>query len=244
MRILVPLLILMSMAGCGQRSQSESFESIRRLVCEGRHAEAIPRLEAYKGRHQSRAGLFLGKAHLGLGDLDQARQAIEYFRNETEKAGFPGLHLQTVVFDTPNEDLLHKIDVLSSNSVTYYNWGGPHPEDYIQWGREALERREKWDKAISIPFFPNASIGWDDSPRFPHQTKKDIVHLNNTPEAFAYFLDKARRYCDQHPGQKKLITVFSWNEWIEGGYLLPDAKYGFDYLNKVKEVSSGSYKKY
>jgi len=76
MRILVPLLILMSMAGCGQRSQSESFESIRRLVCEGRHAEAIPRLEAYKGRHQSRAGLFLGKAHLGLGDLDQARKSF------------------------------------------------------------------------------------------------------------------------------------------------------------------------
>lgn len=180
----------------------------------------------------------------GLGGLDQAREAIDYFRNETKKAGFPGLHVQTVVFDTPNEDLLMKIDALGANSVTYYNWGGPHPEDYIQWGLEAMERRKEWDEALSIPFFPNASIGWDDSPRFPHQRKEHIVHLNNSPESFSFFLQKARDYCDEHPEQPKLLTIFAWNEWIEGGYLLPDAKYGFKYLDKVKEVMNGSYDQY
>lgn len=44
---------------------------------------------------------------------------------------------------------------------------------------------------------------------------------------------------------RKLITVFSWNEWIEGGYLLPDMKYGFGYLEAVKEVIlDGKYDRY
>jgi len=122
------------------------------------------------------------------------------------------------------------------NSITKYNWGGPHPEDYIQWGVQAMEQREEWDQALSIPFFPNASIGWDDSPRFPHKGKEHIVHLNKSPEAFSSFLYKAKVYCDEHPEQPGLITVFSWNEWIEGGYLLPDIKYGFSYLEAVRKV--------
>jgi hypothetical protein len=178
----------------------------------------------------------IGNLIRGLGGLEQAAAALQYFRQETKKAGFPGLHIQTIVFDTPNEDLLNKIEVLGYNSVTYYNWGGPHPTDYIQWGVEAMERRAKWDKAIDIPFFPNASIGWDDSPRFPHQTKEHVVHLNKTPEAFEGFLQKAKDFSDAHPEQAKLITIFAWNEWIEDGYLLPDIKYGFSHLEAVKKV--------
>lgn len=172
----------------------------------------------------------------GLGGVEQARQALESFREETEKAGFPGLHLQVIVFGSHSEPLVQQIEALGANSVTKYNWGGPHPEDYIRWGVQAMEQRERWDRALSLPFFPNASIGWDDSPRFPHKTKKDIVHLNKSPEAFASFLYKAKEYTDLHPDQPKLITVFSWNEWIEGGYLLPDMKYGFSHLEAVRKV--------
>ncbi|RLD89185.1 MAG: hypothetical protein DRJ29_16695, partial [Bacteroidetes bacterium] len=156
-------------------------------------------------------------------------------------AGFPGLHLQQIVFDTPNEEILQQIEALGANSVTMYNWDGPHPEDYIQWGVEGFERMEKWDEALSIPFFPNASIGWDDSPRFPNKEKERIVHLNKSPVAFSSFLQKAKDYCDEHPEQAKLITVFSWNEWIEGSYLLPDMKYGFSHLEAVKKVMSKEY---
>ncbi len=174
----------------------------------------------------------------GLGGLEKAAQAIDYFREETKKAGFPGLHLQQIVFDTPTEEILLQIKTLGANSVTMYNWDGPHPEDYIQWGVEGMERIEEWDEALSIPFFPNASIGWDDSPRFPNKAKENIVHLNKSPVAFSSFLQKTKEYCDEHPEQTKLITIFSWNEWIEGSYLLPDMKYGFSHLEAVKKVMS------
>lgn len=172
----------------------------------------------------------------GLGGLEQAAQAMNYFRSETEKAGFPGLHLQQIVFDSPNEKLLKEIKTLGADSVTTYNWNGPHPEDYIRWGVQAAACTEKWNQALSVPYFANVSIGWDDSPRFPRKTKEQIVHLNQSPEAFASFLRKAKDYCDRHPDQPKLITVYAWNEWVEGAYLLPDVKYGFRYLDAVEQV--------
>lgn len=180
----------------------------------------------------------------GLGGLEQGREAIEYFRAETRKAGFPGLHLQQNVFGTPDKALVAQIERLGADSVTMYNWGGPHPEDYIQWGVEAMARRKQSDEALSVPYVPNASIGWDDSPRFPKKPKEQIVHLNKSPQAFASFLQKAKEYCDQHPEQPQLITLFSWNEWIEGSYLLPDMKYGFGYLEAVKQVMKGEHNKY
>lgn len=180
----------------------------------------------------------------GFGSLEETREAIDYFREETRKAGFPDLHLQLIGNGAPGQDMVNNIEVLGINSITKYNWGGPHPEDYIKWGTEAMQRREQWDKALDIPYFPNVSIGWDDTPRFPAKGKDDIVYYNKTPEAFAGFLEKAKAYCDMHPDETNLITIFSWNEWVEGGYLLPDMKYGFEYLEAVKEVMSGEYNPY
>src|SRR5690606_13079747 len=180
-----------------------------------------------------------------FGTIEETRKALDYFREQTKKAGFPDLHIQLVAGGVPNPDLVDRINKLGANSVTQYNWGGPHQEDYVRWGVEAMDRINQWDAALSIPYFPNASIGWDDSPRFPHKTQKDIVHYNNSPTSFASFLQKAKEYAEAHTDQPKLITVFSWNEWIEGGYLLPDTKFGYGYLEAVQDViRNGKYSRY
>lgn len=180
----------------------------------------------------------------GLGGLAQTKDALDYFREMTKKAGFPGLHLQLIIYGLPNQSRLETFETLQFNSATQYNWGWMNEQDYIKWANKAIEIRNKWDDTLTIPFFPNASIGWDDTPRFPHKGEKDIVRYNNSPESFAAYLQEAKDYCDKHPEQVKLITIFSWNEWIEGGYLLPDRKYGFEYLKKVKQVTEGSYNQY
>jgi len=180
----------------------------------------------------------------GLNGLEESKKALEYFRTETKKAGFPGLHIQTIGNGNPGKEFIEQIEYLGFNSITKYNWGGPHPEDYIQWASESMERRKRWDEALSIPFFPNASIGWDATPRFPMQGKRDVVHYNKSPESFSTYLQQTKKYCDEHPGQPKLMTIFSWNEWVEGGYLLPDMKYGFDYLKAVKKVMHETYDQY
>lgn len=186
----------------------------------------------------------LQKLMKGLGGLEATQQAFAYFREKTKKAGFPDLHLQLIVYDSPNAERLNTIAALKFNSITQYNWGFMNEQDYIKWATKAIKIRDEWDAALTIPFFTNVSIGWDDSPRFPKQNVKEIVRYNKSPESFATTLQESKTYCDKHPSQTKLITLFSWNEWIEGGYLLPDRKYGFQYLDQVKKVMSGGYDPY
>jgi hypothetical protein len=81
-----------------------------------------------------------------FGTVEDTRKAIDYFREETKKAGFPDLHLQMIVFESPNQNLVRNLEILGVNSVTKYNWGGPHPEDYVQWGTESMERRKDWEE--------------------------------------------------------------------------------------------------
>lgn len=189
----------------------------------------------------------------GLGNLKSTRQALSYFREEVKKAGFTDLHFQVRAGGELEPTILHTslcegkninevIDFLGINSVTKYGWG--HNEDYLKLGKETIEKREKLDDTLNVPYFPNVSIDWDDTPRYPSKGKKDIINYHNTPESFAAFLQKAKEYCDSKPDQLNLITLFSWNEWVEGSYLLPDKKNGFKYLEQVKKVMSGEYDKY
>ena len=121
--------------------------------------------------------------------------------------------------------------------MTKYNWGQAEGlEDYIVWGEQAMKRRANWDEALDIPYVPNVSIGWDDTPRFPAKGQSHVIHYNKSPKSFAAYLRKARVYLDEHPDQIKLITLFSWNEWVEGGYLLPDMRWDYGYLEAVEKV--------
>jgi len=184
--------------------------------------------------------------------LAEAKEALDYFRTQTKEAGYPGLHIQIIGFGgNSNPNILNRdlsegksanelASYLGVNSVTKYNWGGAEGvEDYIRWGEEAMERRENWDEVLDIPYFPNVSIGWDDTPRFPAKNHTHVIHYNNSPESFSAYLQKARDYVQDHPDQPKLITLFSWNEWVEGGYLLPDMRWKFGYLEAVREVMIG-----
>ena len=187
--------------------------------------------------------------------LPEAKEALDYFRKETMEAGFPGLHIQILGFggNMAQPSLLRQdlnegksnnelISYLGISSVTKYNWGQAEGrEDYIKWGEEAMERRGNWDLALDIPYFPNVSIGWDDTPRFPAKGKTSVIHYNNSPESFSAYLQEAKEFVRNHPDEPNLITIFSWNEWVEGGYLLPDKRWGFKYLEAVEEVMCGIY---
>ncbi len=175
------------------------------------------------------------------GSVDEARKALDYFREEARKAGLEGVHFQFIPgggglrSKEAAQNDADRIKRLGFDSVTMYNMGGTS-EDYIVYGTNSVAIREQWDEALDIPFFPCVSIGWDDTPRFPAKGMNSTVHYNNSPESFATLLSKAKSYADAHPDQPKLITINAWNEWVEGSYLLPDMKYGFGYLEAVKDL--------
>ena len=116
--------------------------------------------------------------------------------------------------------------------------GGFNP-DYRKHCENAANIRNKVDTAYNIPLFPTVSIGWDDTPRFPAKGREHATSMNQSPEVFAEYLSIAKDYADAHVHeQPKFIMINAWNEWVEGSYLLPDKKYGYAYLEAVKEVMS------
>lgn len=176
-----------------------------------------------------------------FGTLDEASRAMEYFREEVRRAGFPGLHLQESAgggYYLSEEAIAVKkerIEKLGICSHAFYNMGGNH-RDYLVHGTIAADVREKWDKCFDIPLFPTVSIGWDPTPRFPTMDESAITCFHQTPIAFESFLMEAKDYADRHPDQPPFIMINAWNEWVEGSYLLPDRYYGFGYLEAVKHV--------
>jgi hypothetical protein len=184
------------------------------------------------------------------GNVEETRKGLEYFREEARKAGLPGVHFQCITGgDFLSKSQVKQIETLGFNSVTPYNmakcWKKEcEAEDYIVYGTMSREVWEHTGEALNIPYFPNVGVGWDDTPRFPKQGMKNTIHYNKSPQSFATLLSKAKRFADNRPTQPKLITIFAWNEWIEGSYLLPDMKYGFGYLEAVKEVMDGKYDRY
>lgn len=93
-----------------------------------------------------------------------------------------------------------------------------------------------WEQILSSTpdsnMFPGAFVDWDNTPR---KGKRGSLVLGSTPEKFLKYFEqlviKARSVYN-----KDYIFIFAWNEWAEGGYLEPDEKNQYGYLEAIYNV--------
>ena len=184
----------------------------------------------------------------GLGGVAKTKEALDYFRAETVKAGFPGLELQLTLrsergmnatgFDGAFEgNLVDAVHELGFDSVTHYQY--VHfcnvDRDYNEIMEDVKKEWARLEKQFKIPYYPHISVGWDSSPRY--NVFKAAVVKNNTPENVKKAFEAAKEYVDSHENLKApLVTVNSWNEWTETSYLEPDDKYGYGYLEAIRDT--------
>jgi len=182
----------------------------------------------------------------GLGGVEPAREALEWFRDRAVAAGLPGLHLQADLWWEHSRDLsgvdggrtapANAVSALGFDSATHYQY--VHftdiKRDYADLLPDVTAMWEQVDAAYPFPYFPQVSLGWDNNPRFLH-TLDDIL-TGNTPEQIKKAFAAAKAFVDARPKQPPLITVNSWNEWTESSYLQPDDLYGYGYLEAIREV--------
>ncbi len=185
----------------------------------------------------------------GLGGMEKTREALEYFRAETVRAGFPGLELQLTgwgerIANASGVDSEHALSTreivpaLGFDSVTNYQFAHltKMNRDYASEILPVVAAEwKRMDKDYTVPYYPHVSIGWDNNPRFMEYS--DYICTGNEPDKFEIALRMAKEYVDTHPNLRvPLITVNSWNEWTETSYLLPDDLYGYGYLEAIKRV--------
>ena len=182
----------------------------------------------------------------GLGGVEQTVEALEYFREQTKKAGFKDLHLQlnlvgqskdytgiNLCYDINMAEALKKIRV---DSATHYHWLAftDMNRDYEDVIPDVVEEWENEQKNLPCTYYPQVSLGWDNNPR-THKLLP-IICKNNTPDKIEKALLAAKKFIDEHNFSTPLVTINSWNEWTETSYLQPDDLYGYGYLEAVKRV--------
>ncbi len=99
--------------------------------------------------------------------IPAARAALDKFRVKTKAAGFPGLHLNTIISDQPIPSRGQKpakpyelVKELGFDSITSYNWIGHvglpkfPATDYQYVFQKYLEYWRRVDKTLGIPIIP------------------------------------------------------------------------------------------
>ena len=101
--------------------------------------------------------------------------------------------------------------------------------DYDYTWQRILELRPLSNSPKMIPC---AFTDWDNTPR---HKERGYLYQGVSPEKFKnYFkqlVENTKKYYDTD-----MIFVFAWNEWAEGGYLEPDSKNGFAFLEAIRDT--------
>ncbi len=111
----------------------------------------------------------------------------------------------------------------------------------IQKKREQVTKSdydETWLKILKLRpskdcnMIPCAFTDWDNTPR--HGTRGSVYQDANPDKFKKYFKQLVEN--TKHYYHTDMVFIFAWNEWAEGGYLEPDERFEFGYLNAIKEV--------
>jgi hypothetical protein len=78
--------------------------------------------------------------------------------------------------------------------------------------------------------FRTVFVDYDDSPR---RGVRAVVTRGASPEKFSRYLRATLRRSLEEGNE--YVFLNAWNEWGEGNYLEPDERYGYSYLEKVRE---------
>ncbi|WP_105140335.1 glycoside hydrolase family 99-like domain-containing protein [Streptococcus suis] len=99
-------------------------------------------------------------------------------------------------------------------------------EDYDELCQSIINRKADDEKSVAGMF-----VDWDNTPR---RGDRGRVCLGSTPEKFKHYMTEQIKNVSENY-QNDMLFIFAWNEWAEGGYLEPDERNKYGYLEALKE---------
>jgi len=98
--------------------------------------------------------------------------------------------------------------------------------------RELVTRSENYTQ-VPYTLFRSVNPGWDNTAR---KKDKGNIILHSSPDLFQRWVANSVRnvISNSESSDERLIFVNAWNEWAEGAHLEPDQRYGYAYLNALR----------
>lgn len=181
--------------------------------------------------------------------VQSQRQTFDACREYAKKFGFDG-----IVFAVCNTEADKKNhDELMQRGYDFrfgYNSGYIAPHDFYSDEDDIIEKQcEKYLKNLeydNTQFVPTPSCFCDATPRFTKRWNDlgynfrdwaNIWYLS--PEKYREVLNKMKEITDKLPDDawaRKIFMIDNWNEWDEGHFVAPSHKFGYKYLQAIREV--------
>lgn len=176
----------------------------------------------------------------------RVKRLFSNFRNRAKSEGFFGLYIVlTNSFDFDEDVAAWGADAFVEFPIHgmwkfmdlcrpkgYLN---PYFKGKIRDASSFVKNRNYMLKHKSKIYFRSALVSWDNTAR--KALSNGTVYIGFTPETFRQWLtDIVTESKKIHSDEEDIVFVNSWNEWAEGSHLEPDMKYGYAYLQVVKDV--------
>ncbi len=183
-----------------------------------------------------------------LFNQNKFRLFLEQLRQLAKRNGFPDLYIMISTGDGTFEDVdlwggdalveyqpwkLYQSDIIKH--VLPKGYINPNFKAFILDIRTALEQKEYLHPYKCRKYFRSALTSWDNSAR--KKETNAIVMWGNTPELMKQWLiDIMIESRNIHLKAENIVFISSWNEWAEGSHLEPDYRYGYAWLQAVREA--------
>jgi len=189
-----------------------------------------------------------------LGGPQQTRKLLEGVRARLRKANLPPVHWNGMVASPAAAAILKDAGFQSTSRYNIHTAGKVRPDLTERYEDVAEAHRKHWEamRAASLVDLPVVTMGWDSTPRcrkdvpwpFPESPRSKGRHeypylpvvVGNTPELYEQLLRDAARHVDRDPRKPFAVMLYAWNEWTEGGYLLPEQRTGTAYLEAIQRT--------
>jgi hypothetical protein len=194
---------------------------------------------------------------LNTSHINKCNEMLDYWRELSAKKGLAGmyfakilsrypidnrrLHIDSQVYFEPGYTITHEMPYLWRNkrraiallrrlinkSIIPFNY----VENIIDYNKvyKNILNRKTLDDLFTMP---GAFTDWDNTPRRQYSS---TVYDRSSPENFEEYLG-ALINKSKSVYKSDILFINAWNEWAEGAYLEPDEKYGFGYLEAVKNA--------
>lgn len=158
-----------------------------------------------------------------------------------KQKGYKGIYFVITTNAKPGDDIEKFFLDTGFNAYTGWNYveaKGSKTDDYDV----MVDVYSDYYKAATLtakrlPYIVTASPGWDSRPWHGNAA---VVRSNPTPAKFERMLRSAKQLVDSNDKAPKILMIEAWNEFGEGSYIEPTKKWGFGYLEAIKNVFSPS----